>query len=174
MANKIHDSAGLLDNLVLPKPLKSDRQVEIKQFKSQYDNMLIFQIAEREPSPDLISSGVRTVWIQWVSKDSNPAEKQIEILDTLSDDPNKEVFLVRPDLRDKAIEILRQPDPYVGPERWSRRNHYGLVDSKTETGKIVNRLKKIWYGQCPHCRVTLIEMPGWAGSECPQCGKHFS
>jgi hypothetical protein len=173
MANKILDSAGLLDNLVLPKPREDDRQVDIKQLRSQYDNLLIFQVAEREPSPDSVSR-VRTVWIQWVSKESNPTEKQIDLLDDLSDDPNKEVILPHPDQRDKVMDILRQPDPYAGPERWTRQNHYGLIDSKPETGKIVNRLKKIWYGQCPHCRVALIELTGWAVYECPQCGKHFS
>ncbi len=39
--------------------------------------------------------------------------------------------------------------------------------------KELNKLKALWRGECPYCRVPLVDVKGWDRSDCPKCGRHF-
>lgn len=39
--------------------------------------------------------------------------------------------------------------------------------------RIVHWFKKIWQGECPDCRVLLVEQKGWGRSDCPECKRHY-
>lgn len=38
---------------------------------------------------------------------------------------------------------------------------------------IIYFFKKLWYGECPDCRIRLVPIEGWGRSDCPSCGSHF-
>jgi hypothetical protein len=39
--------------------------------------------------------------------------------------------------------------------------------------RIIHWFKKEIYGECPNCKVILIEEKGWNYSYCPICKRHF-
>lgn len=39
--------------------------------------------------------------------------------------------------------------------------------------RIIYFLKRLWYGECPDCKVLLEPVPGWGRPDGPRCGKHF-
>lgn len=78
--------------------------------------------------PDLIlCRPPRLVFAELKTMKGKLSEYQVEWMDILADTPHSEVFLWRPNSWDVIQAVLGSPDPYQGPERWTRENHY---DSK--------------------------------------------
>jgi len=47
------------------------------------------------------------------------------------------------------------------------RNVTGILE------RLIYFFKRLWYGECPDCRVLLKPVEGWGRSDCPKCGNHF-
>ncbi len=79
--------------------------------------------------PDLsLCKPPRLVFSELKTMKGQLSEYQVEWMDLLSDTPHCEVYLWRPNSWEIIQAVLGSPDPYQGPERWTRENHYGMKE----------------------------------------------
>ncbi len=81
--------------------------------------------------PDLIlCRPPRLVFAELKTMKGQLSEYQAEWMDLLSDTPHCEVYLWKPDSWEVIQAVLASADPYQGPERWTRENHYDSREAK--------------------------------------------
>ncbi len=130
MVRKTLTAAQILDNAITEKELKNNGEAVMRQFGWKYYHTFFSEYSPGGFPDDFAIRGIRNVFMEWKTMKGKLSEKQIEWLDALSDNPHNEVFLIRPNQMQLVIDVLGSPDPYQGPERWTRENHY---DSKQIT-----------------------------------------
>ncbi len=117
-------AAQILDNAVTEKELKSNVEKAIKLFGWSHFHAFFSEYSPGGFPDEFAWRTNRNVFMELKTMHGKLSERQIEILDTISDNPANECFLIRPDQMQLVIDILGSPDPYRGPERWTRENHY--------------------------------------------------
>ena len=123
-------AAEILDNQVTEKELKGNGEKVMDMFGWMHYHTFISMYSDNGFPDEFAVRGCRNVIIEWKTMKGVVKPKQIEWLDTLSDNPHNEVFVIRPNQMQLVIDILGSPDPYHGPERWTRENHYGDIQKK--------------------------------------------
>jgi len=125
MPKKILTASEILDNQVTEKELKRNVEESARLFGWKYYHTFISIYSEDGYPDETLTRGTRTVWMELKTMKGIVKPKQIEWLDALSDNPNNECFVIRPKDMQLVIAILGSPDPYQGPERWTREFHWG-------------------------------------------------
>ncbi len=122
MSRKTLTAAEILDNAVTEKTFRQ----QVIGFAKLYGWKCYFSwtsIHSPRGYPDLcLCKPPRLVFaeLKTMKKTSRPSPEQIEWLDLLSATPHCEVFLWRPDCWEVIQTVLASPEPYQGPERWTR------------------------------------------------------
>jgi len=124
--------AEILNNQITEKELKQNVEAAFRQLGWMYYHTFISMYSVDGYPDETAIRGSRTVWMELKTMKGKLKPKQIAWLDCLSDNPHNEVFVIRPNQIQLVIDILGQPDPYQGPERWTRENHFGSNEEKVE------------------------------------------
>jgi|GEM_PF-3141824 hypothetical protein len=123
-------AAQILDNQVTEKELKHNVETAFKTLAWDYYHTFFSEYSPGGFPDEFAWRANRNVFMELKTMRGKLSEKQIKILDSLSDNPANECFVVRPNQMQLVIDVLGQPDPYQGPERWARENHYGANEKK--------------------------------------------
>jgi len=126
MPKKVSTASEILDNQVTEKELKHNVEQAADQFGWAHYHTFISMYSTDGYPDETLTRGARTIWMELKTMKGTVKPKQVEWLDVLSDNPNNECFVIRPKDMQLVIDILGSSDPYQGPERWTRENHWGL------------------------------------------------
>jgi hypothetical protein len=111
---------------VTEKELKRNFEQTAKQTGWRCYHTFISMYSTDGYPDETLTRKFRTVWVELKTMKGVVKPKQVEWLDALSDNPHNECFLIRPNQMDLVIKILTSEQPYIGPERWTRNNHFGV------------------------------------------------
>lgn len=125
MARKTLTASEVLDAAMTEKELKRSGEQMLKLFGYWYYHTFFSQYSAGGFPDEFATKDNRTLFIEWKTMKGKLSEKQIEALDVISDNPPLECYVIRPNQLQVLMDILASPDPYQGPERWTRENHYG-------------------------------------------------
>jgi hypothetical protein len=126
MAKKLLTAAEILDNSVTEKELKHNVEETFRIFGYKFYHVFFSEYGEQGFPDEFALKGCRNIFIELKTMKGVVKPKQIEWLDVLSDNPHNECFVIRPNQMQLVIDIFGRPDPYKGPERWTRENHFGV------------------------------------------------
>ena len=117
-------AAEILANAITEKELKGNVEAAMSQLGWKHYHTFISMYSVDGYPDETATRGDRTVWMELKTMKGAVKPKQVEWLDCLSDNPHNEVFLIRPNQMQLVVDVLGRPDPYQGPERWTRNNHH--------------------------------------------------
>jgi len=118
-------AAQILDNATTEKELKHNVEAAFMTLGWKFYHVFFSEYGEQGFPDEFAVRSQRNVFMELKIMKGTVKPKQIEWLDVLSDNPNNECFVIRPNQMQLVIDVLGSPDPRQGPERWTRENHFG-------------------------------------------------